>query len=122
MPRFYFDVEDGASAFRDTDGLQLAEAASAFAQMRRTLLEVGKEVITSDSRRQLVGVVRDDKGVIWRALLRFEVERSRKPRRSGVKRGHLNARKRAGRDRSQAHARVRPRVRTDNGVGLFLTS
>jgi len=77
MPKFYFDVEDGASAFRDADGLQFTGAASAFDLMRRTLLEIGKEVITSDSQRQLIGTVRDRKGVLWRARLRFDVERSR---------------------------------------------
>jgi len=74
MPKFYFDVEDGVCAFHDADGLQLARAAAAFDQMRRTLLEIGKQVITSDSQRQLIGTIRDDKGVLWRARLRFDVE------------------------------------------------
>jgi len=73
MPRYYFDLDNGTTPYRDAEGLEFSGATAACAAMRRTLLEVAKEEITSDTAKRLAGTVRDRDGVIWRAQLRFEV-------------------------------------------------
>jgi len=73
MPKYYFDIEDGANSHRDDEGIEFSGATAASHEMRSALLEIGKQVIATDERRQLVGIIRDGNGVLWRGRLSFEV-------------------------------------------------
>jgi hypothetical protein len=74
MPRYYFDFEDGANVWRDGEGLDFSEHDHACQQMRLTMLEMARD-LTSDDNWSLIGAVRNESGVIWRARLSFAVER-----------------------------------------------
>ena len=74
MPRYYFDFQNGADVSRDDEGTELSGRKPACEEMRRTLLEIGKEAVPNDGRWKLVGIVRDEKGTVWRGWLSFEAE------------------------------------------------
>jgi hypothetical protein len=73
MPKYFFDFEDGTNIHRDDEGIELSETSVACQQMRSTLLEIGKDVITIEEQRQLVGIIRDANGVLWRGRLSLEI-------------------------------------------------
>ena len=72
MRRYYFDLEQGLEICQDDVGMEFSDLDSATAEMRRTLVELGKEIVDSTSSWELYGTIRDDKGVLWRGRLSFE--------------------------------------------------
>jgi hypothetical protein len=72
MTKYFFDFEDGANIHRDDEGIELSDVSLARQQMRFTLLERGKEIMANDEQRQLVGIIRDESGVLWRGRLSLE--------------------------------------------------
>lgn len=74
--RYYFDLEQGLAMCQDDAGMEFSDLNSAIAEMCRTLVELGKEIVDSTSNWELYGTIRDDNGVLWRGRLSFEQERA----------------------------------------------
>lgn len=58
MPRFYFDVDDGAGHRRDEDGVELTSLREARAEALETLAEIAEEELPDGDRRDFVIEVR----------------------------------------------------------------
>lgn len=84
MPRYYFDFEDGANIWRDGEGVNFANQNDACQQMRLTMLEMARDLTSGGHQWNLIGVIRDQSGVIWRGRLSFDTDdtanRSFRPR------------------------------------------
>ena len=74
MPRYYFDIEDGVNSHHDDEGVEFSGASAAYDAMRSTLLEISKQVMASDGPRQIVGIIRDRNGLLWRGRLSFDID------------------------------------------------
>jgi hypothetical protein len=75
MARYYFDLHFGDIVYNDEEGKVLKRPTEAFKQMAETLAEVGREMVAKPGQPAVVGVVRDDTGVLWRGRLSLEVQR-----------------------------------------------
>ena len=79
MARYYFDLHFGDVTYNDDEGKVLTRASDAFQQMAQTLAEIGREMVAKPGEPAVVGIVRDDRGALWRGRLSLEVQRLRPP-------------------------------------------
>ena len=79
MPKYFFDFQDDTSASRDNEGIEFSDAATACQQMRSALLDMGRDILRIDAQCQLVGVIRDEQGILWRGQLSLQVGESSPP-------------------------------------------
>lgn len=75
MPKYFFDFQDDANICRDDEGIEFSDPTAACQQMRSTLLEIGREILVAEAQRELVGIIRDEHGVLWRGQLLLQVGR-----------------------------------------------
>jgi uncharacterized membrane protein len=70
-----FDVEDGLTEIRDTEGLELNSVAAAKAEALKTLPDIAKEKPPQGEQRVIAIHVRDDTGqAVLRTSLTLAVE------------------------------------------------
>jgi hypothetical protein len=62
VPRFYFDVREGDSFTRDTDGLEFNSLNAAEYEAARTAAEIGREDLPKGRAREVTVEVRDEHG------------------------------------------------------------
>jgi len=62
MPRFYFDVREGDSFTRDTDGLEFNGLNAAEYEADRAAAEIGREDLPKGKAREVTVEVRDEHG------------------------------------------------------------
>lgn len=62
MLRFYFDVQDGDSFTRDTNGLEFNSLNAAEYEATRTAAEIGREELPKGKAREVMVEVRDQHG------------------------------------------------------------
>ena len=77
MVRYFFDVRDNDSFYPDDVGVELPSIDTVKAQASRTMGEIARDVLPGSEVRTLAIEVRDDRGPILRAALRFEIEHVR---------------------------------------------
>jgi hypothetical protein len=72
MPRFYFDVSDGASLTRDEVGLELRDVDQVRTEAVRALPDLARENLPDGDELVFAVHVRDENGqAIFRATLSF---------------------------------------------------
>jgi hypothetical protein len=76
MPRYYFDVWEGAELRLDTDGEALADDAAAEREARRILAEMGRHHLPDAPATELRLVMRDTFRSILTARLRLDIEKT----------------------------------------------
>ena len=74
MPKYFFDFGDEADSCRDDEGIEFPNADAACQEMLSTLFEMGKHALVTDPQRELVGIVRNENGVLWRGQLYLQAE------------------------------------------------
>lgn len=75
MPRYFFDLADGAEVLRDTEGSEHLSLAAAQIEAAETLTEIGRDVFAATSERLLSIDIRTEiEGVVMRVHLQFRVE------------------------------------------------
>jgi hypothetical protein len=79
MPRYFFDLQLGDVTYSDDEGMLLKRRDDAFGQMAQTLLQIGQTLVATPGEPDVVGIVRDDRGVLWRGRLSLHVQRFRRP-------------------------------------------
>lgn len=79
MPKYFFDFQDDVNLCRDDEGIEFSDPATACQQMRSTLLDMGRDILRIGAQRQIVGVIRDEQGVLWRGQLSLQVGWSSPP-------------------------------------------
>jgi hypothetical protein len=62
VPRFYFDVREGDSVTRDTDGLEFNSLNAAEYEAARAVAEIGREDLPKGKAREVTVKVRDEHG------------------------------------------------------------
>jgi hypothetical protein len=62
VPRFYFDVREGDSFTRDTDGLEFNSLNAAEHEAARAAAEIGQEDLPKGKAREVTVEVRDEHG------------------------------------------------------------
>jgi hypothetical protein len=62
VPRFYFDVREGDSFTRDTDGLEFNSLNAAEYEAARAAAEIGREDLPTGKAREVTVEVRDEHG------------------------------------------------------------
>ena len=62
MPRYYFDIHDGAQFARDETGVELDDINAARQEAARTLGELAREILPDGDRREVVIEVKDETG------------------------------------------------------------
>ena len=62
MPRYHFDIHDGARFTTDETGVQLDGIKAARQEAARRLAELAQEILPSDDRREVVIEVKDETG------------------------------------------------------------
>jgi hypothetical protein len=77
MVRYFFDVRDNGSFYPVDTGVELPSIDTVKAQAGRTMGEIAKDVLPGAEMRTLAIAVRDDRGPILHAALRFEIEHVR---------------------------------------------
>jgi hypothetical protein len=73
MPRYYFDIRDGASLCEDVEGRDLADVKAAEVETAETLVEIAREVAPFEENQQIAIEVRTDEGLLFKAILSIEV-------------------------------------------------
>jgi uncharacterized protein DUF6894 len=73
MPRYYFDVQDNGSSSIDETGHEFASVNEARLEAAKALGEIARDILPGLSVRQISIEVRDDRGPVLSASLRFEV-------------------------------------------------
>jgi hypothetical protein len=74
MARFYFDISDGISDFRDVDGVEFAVANDAKLDAALAVAQMMAEAISQPTGRTMFIMVRDqDRAPIARVALSLEV-------------------------------------------------
>ena len=59
MPRYYFDVSDGAELFIDDDGMELPDMPTAINEARRALADMVRDSLRSDGADAVSIAIRD---------------------------------------------------------------
>jgi hypothetical protein len=72
MALYFFDTRDDDVFIEDVDGVELPDLEAAKAQAAASLAELAKDVLPGADRRDLAVEVRDDRGPVLGALMRFE--------------------------------------------------
>jgi hypothetical protein len=62
MPRYHFDLHDGARFTTDETGVELDGIKAARQEAARRLAELAQEILPDDVRRELVIEVKDETG------------------------------------------------------------
>jgi len=76
MPRFYFDVREGDSFTRDTDGLEFDSLNAAEYEAARAAAEIGREDLPKGKAREVTVEVRDEhRQLLGTVMVLFEVHR-----------------------------------------------
>jgi uncharacterized protein DUF6894 len=73
MPRYYFDVRDNGSFNIDEIGHEFTSVNDARLEAARALGEIARDILPGLSVRSISIQVRDDRGPVLSASLRFEV-------------------------------------------------
>jgi hypothetical protein len=72
MPRYYFDIRDGASLCKDDEGLELADLKAAKMETAETLAEIAREIAPLEEDQQIAIEVRTAEGRVFDARLCFK--------------------------------------------------
>jgi len=76
MPRYYFDIQDGADLMRDSEGSEHRDLGAAQNEATDTLTQMGKEIFPGHDDRALSIDIRDDGGkALMRVTLTHATER-----------------------------------------------
>ena len=59
MPRYYFDVSDGAELFIDDDGMELPDMPTAIGEARRALADMMRDSLREDGADAVSIAIRD---------------------------------------------------------------
>ena len=62
MPHFYFDVREGDSFTRDTEGLELESLDAAEYEAAKSAAEIGRDPLAKGRYREVMVGVRDEHG------------------------------------------------------------
>jgi len=62
MPRYHFDLHDGARFTTDETGVELEGIKAARQEAARRLAELAQEIVPDDDRREVVIEVKDETG------------------------------------------------------------
>jgi hypothetical protein len=73
MARFYFDISDGISDFRDLEGIEFAVANDAKLDAALAVAQMMAEAISQPTGRSIFITVRDQARAIARVTLSLEV-------------------------------------------------
>jgi hypothetical protein len=68
MPRFYFDIDDGAALMRDSQGSDLIDIAAAEREATETLVQLAGDVFRSKPQGELAMAIRDETGIALRSV------------------------------------------------------
>lgn len=74
MPIYFFDTRDGDKFSRDDLGIDFPDLEAAKFEATMSLPELARNVIAGSLRRELVVEVRDARGPVLTAMMRFEAE------------------------------------------------
>ena len=80
MTLYYFDVRDNDGLIRDEEGMELLTLAGVENEAARSLADMARDAVleTKDPASYKIAIeVRDDRGLVVRVRLAFEVERLR---------------------------------------------
>lgn len=75
MPRFYFDIDDGAGAIRDEIGLDLPDLDHAIHEARRALIDMGREQVSVNATMPLQIIIRPAGDAPVQLVLRIAMRR-----------------------------------------------
>lgn len=78
MPRYYFDIREGAEIFPDEEGLELATLQAVQEEAARSLAELVRDEVRNHfdgASPRLAIEVRDDNGPVIELALKFELKR-----------------------------------------------
>jgi hypothetical protein len=62
MPRYFFDIHDGARSTTDDVGVELDELEAARQEAARTLGEIARDILPDGDRQEVVIEVKDEAG------------------------------------------------------------
>ena len=68
MPRYFFDIDDGTAAMRDTEGSELADPASAQHEAIETLTQMARDTFSATNGAAYSIVIRDEDDLVLRRL------------------------------------------------------
>jgi len=68
MPRYFFDIDDGKAAMRDSEGSDLPDAASAQHEAIETLTQMARDSFSSTGGAAFSIVIRDEDDLVLRRL------------------------------------------------------
>lgn len=75
MPRFFFDIDDGETQFRDNEGVVLPDPRTARDEAMGVLPDIAREATPDEDERTWLALVRDESGrTILRATLLLKAE------------------------------------------------
>ena len=75
MPRFFFDIDDGAAVMRDDEGSDLSNLEAAQREATETLVQMARDVFRSRDQGALSVAIRDESGIpLRRVHLSLKVE------------------------------------------------
>lgn len=77
MPRYFFDIRDGAGLALDEEGLELPDQRAAELEAARTLGELTRDLATHFDRQDVAIEVRTEGGPVFKAALIFETSHPR---------------------------------------------
>jgi hypothetical protein len=77
MPRYYFDIRDDETLTQDDVGIELPSIGEAKVEAATALAEIAKEVFPASAIRTIAFEVRDDRGPVLGAALRFDIHQQR---------------------------------------------
>jgi hypothetical protein len=75
MPRFYFDIDDGAGTSPDEVGLDLPDLDHAIHEARRALMDMGREQVSAHASLPLQIIVRPSGDAPVQLVLRIAMRR-----------------------------------------------
>jgi flagellar hook-associated protein FlgK len=75
VPRYFFDIEDGARTFVDKEGTELDDVEDARDEALETLGEIAKDKLPENDRRDFVLTVREGGRKVLTATLSLRVHR-----------------------------------------------
>jgi hypothetical protein len=79
MPVYYFDTRDNDNFIEDDEGLDLPDIDAAKVAAATSLAELARDVLPGSLKRELAVEVRDNRGSVLKALMKFEAVVLREP-------------------------------------------
>jgi hypothetical protein len=72
VTRYFFDSRDNETVLKDDDGVELPDLDAVKVIAAQALAELALDILPGSVRRELAVEVRDERGPVLKALMRFE--------------------------------------------------